>query len=36
VRLHKVLGDPFIEVVLSLSVPYTAYIFAESLPLASA
>ncbi|MDX2220377.1 MAG: Na+/H+ antiporter [Burkholderiales bacterium] len=31
VRLHKVLGDPFIEVVLSLSVPYTAYIFAESL-----
>jgi len=31
VWLHKFLGDPFIEVVLSLSVPYVAYIFAESL-----
>lgn len=31
VQLHRFLGDPFIEVVLSLSVPYTAYICAESL-----
>jgi monovalent cation/hydrogen antiporter len=31
VQLHRFLGDPFIEVVLSLSVPYTAYILAESL-----
>ena len=30
VKVHRHLGDPFIEVLLSLSVPYTAYILAES------
>jgi CPA1 family monovalent cation:H+ antiporter len=31
VALHRFLGDPFIEVLLSLSVPYLAYVAAESL-----
>ena len=30
VAIHRVLGDPFIEVLLSLSVPYLAYVGAES------
>jgi monovalent cation/hydrogen antiporter len=30
VALHRFLGDPFIEVLLSLSVPYLAYVAAES------
>src|SRR5881396_1313120 len=30
VLLHRYLGDPFIEVLLSLSVPYMAYVLAES------
>jgi CPA1 family monovalent cation:H+ antiporter len=30
VALHRFLGDPFIEVLLSLSVPYIAYVAAES------
>ena len=30
VALHRYLGDPFIEVLLSLSVPYLAYVGAES------
>lgn len=29
VKIHSHLGDPFIEVLMSLSVPYTAYILAE-------
>jgi monovalent cation/hydrogen antiporter len=33
VRLHPHLGDPFIEVLLSLSVPYAAYVLAEGLDL---
>jgi CPA1 family monovalent cation:H+ antiporter len=33
VRLHPHLGDPFIEVLLSLSVPYAAYVLAEGLQL---
>ncbi len=33
VRLHPHLGDPFIEVLVSLSVPYAAYVAAESLQL---
>src|SRR5581483_8911524 len=33
VRLHPYLGDPFIEVLVSLSVPYAAYVAAESLQL---
>jgi CPA1 family monovalent cation:H+ antiporter len=33
VRLHPYLGDPFIEVLLSLSVPYAAYVLAEGLEL---
>src|SRR3954463_1614689 len=33
VRLHPYLGDPFIEVLLSLSVPYAAYVLAEGLDL---
>jgi monovalent cation/hydrogen antiporter len=31
VVIHRFLGDPFIEVLLSLSVPYLAYVAAESL-----
>ena len=31
VAIHRFLGDPFIEVLLSLSVPYLAYVGAESL-----
>jgi Na+/H+ antiporter len=30
VAIHRFLGDPFIEVLLSLSVPYLAYVVAES------
>ena len=30
VSIHRFLGDPFIEVLLSLSVPYLAYVVAES------
>jgi CPA1 family monovalent cation:H+ antiporter len=31
VAIHRYLGDPFIEVLLSLSVPYLAYVAAESI-----
>jgi Na+/H+ antiporter len=31
VAIHRYLGDPFIEVLLSLSVPYMAYVAAESI-----
>ena len=31
VAIHRRLGDPFIEVITALTIPYTAYIAAESL-----
>jgi len=33
VQLHRYIGDPFIEVLVSMSIPYAAYIGAESLHL---
>lgn len=33
VQLHRHIGDPFIEVLVSMSIPYTAYIAAESVHL---
>jgi CPA1 family monovalent cation:H+ antiporter len=33
ISVHKYMGDPFVEVLLSLSIPYTAYILAESVHL---
>ena len=33
VQLHRYIGDPFIEVLVSMSIPYTAYIAAESVHL---
>jgi len=33
VQLHRHIGDPFIEVLVSMSIPFTAYIAAESLHL---
>jgi Na+/H+ antiporter len=31
IQVHKHMGDPFVEVLLSLSIPYTAYILSESI-----